>query len=215
MPKWESLDNKGLCGTKLKHLTVVIFQHLKPAVSCIKQSCDCAPACWKPPLCIGQNMVSVRWVVVIGEEVVMGIGLYSRWECSPLGLECRNVNSLVYLGQLDAVHFPSCPLGVSAAPQTFPLTAASYLHSTSTSLHSICYMSSFHFFFLSQRGFLQSTLWSHQSTEMALVGATSHIKVIRPPCLFQLPPWENIIRSTTLIKINSMWVTSSYHRLYV
>ena len=49
--------------------------------------------------------------------------------------------STFYLGQ-DAIHFPGCPFGTSTAPQTFPLTAASYLHTTSTSLLSICFMSS-------------------------------------------------------------------------
>jgi len=51
----------------------------------------------------------------------------------------------------------------------------------------------------SSRGYLQSTAWPHQSTEMALERATSHIKVTHPPCLFWLPPWENVNRSTTLI----------------
>jgi len=32
----------------------------------------------------------------------------------------------------------------------------------------------------------------HQSTEMALERVTSHIKVTSPPCLFQLPPYENV-----------------------
>ena len=43
---------------------------------------------------------------------------------------------------LDAIHFPGYPFGTSTAPQTFPLTAVSYLHTTSTSLLSICFMSS-------------------------------------------------------------------------
>jgi len=29
----------------------------------------------------------------------------------------------------------------------------------------------------------------------------SHIKVTHPPCLFQLSPWENVNRSTTLIYV--------------
>ena len=40
----------------------------------------------------------------------------------------------------------------------------------------------------SPRGFLQSTMWPHQSTEMALERAASHIKMTSLPCLFQLPP---------------------------
>jgi len=35
---------------------------------------------------------------------------------------------------LDAIHFPACSSGASAAPQTFTLIPASYSHSTSTSL---------------------------------------------------------------------------------
>jgi len=31
----------------------------------------------------------------------------------------------------------------------------------------------------------------HQSTKMTLERVTSHIKVTLPPCLFQLPLWEN------------------------
>ena len=38
---------------------------------------------------------------------------------------------------LNAVHILACPLGASAAQQTFTLTPTSYSHSTSTSLHSI------------------------------------------------------------------------------
>jgi len=41
-----------------------------------------------------------------------------------------------------------------------------------------------------------------------LKGTASHIKVTHPPCLFQLPPWENVNRSTT--PIHCMWVTSSH-----
>jgi len=49
--------------------------------------------------------------------------------------------------------------------------------------------------------FLPSTTQPHQSTEMTIGSAASH-KVTCPPCLFQLPPWENVNRSTALI--NSM-----------
>ena len=47
---------------------------------------------------------------------------------------------------LDAVHFPGCPTGTSAASQTFLLTVASYSHSTGTSLQSICFMNPFYSF---------------------------------------------------------------------
>jgi len=36
---------------------------------------------------------------------------------------------------------------------------------------------------------------------MALERAASHIKVTCSPCLFQLPPWENGNRLTTLIHV--------------
>jgi len=57
--------------------------------------------------------------------------------------------------------------------------------------------------------FLQSTVQPQQSTKITLERAASHIKVtcICPPCLFRLPTWENVNRSTTLI--NSMRVMSS------
>ena len=58
---------------------------------------------------------------------------------------------------LEAVQFPACLSSVSAAPQIFLLTAASYSHSTSTSLHSVCFMCS-----------------------LALERATSHLNVTRP-----------------------------------
>ena len=54
-------------------------------------------------------------------------------------------------------------------------------------------------FFLSPRGFLQSTPRPHHSTARPLERATRHIKVTHPPCLFWLRSWENINRSTTLI----------------
>ena len=114
--------------------------------------------------------------------------------------------------------FPACSSGTLAAPQTFTLTPASYSHSTSTSLHSIGFINSFCFFllfFLSQRGFLQSTVRPHQSTTRPLERVTSHIKGTRPPCLFQLPPWENLNRSTTLI--HSMWrhlINYSWEKLH-
>jgi len=111
---------------------------------------------------------------------------------------------------LGAIHFPGCPSRASAAPQTFLLTAASYSHSTSTILHSKCFMISSHFsFFLSPRGFLQSTAQSYQSTEiMTFERAASNIKVTCPPCLFWLPSWEYVTQSTTLI--NCMWVMLSH-----
>ena len=84
---------------------------------------------------------------------------------------------------VDAILFPACCPGVSAASQTFTLTAASYLHWTSTSLHSICFINSFLFFF-SPRGFLRSTAQPHQSTARPLERAPNHIQVTRPSSLF-------------------------------
>ena len=118
---------------------------------------------------------------------------------------------------MDAIHFPACSSGASAAPQTFTVTAASYWHWTSTSLHSIGFINSFlfffFFFFLSPKRNLQSTARPHQSTARPLERAASHIKVTHPPCLFQLSPWENVNRSTTLI--HHMWVMSSQYFLFL
>ena len=75
----------------------------------------------------------------------------------------------------------------------------------------VCLFVFFLFFFWSPRGFLQSTARPHPSTTRPLERAASHIKVTCPPCLFQLPPWENVNRSTTLI--HRMWVMSSYQLL--
>jgi len=38
-----------------------------------------------------------------------------------------------------------------------------------------------------------STAWPYQSTETTLARAASHSKVTYPPCLFWLPPWENVV----------------------
>ena len=113
-------------------------------------------------------------------------------------------------GQLSRVPWPGNSLMpftfslASAAPQTFTHTPSSYSHSTSTSLHSLGFINSFCFFFLSPRVFLQSTMQPHQSAAKPLERAASHIKVTCPPCLFWLPPWENVNQSTTLI--HCMWV---------
>ena len=132
------------------------------------------------------------------------------------GLECRKVNFLEYHGQgtrgchsLSSLLFRrfSSPINIH--------THCSYWHWTSTSLHSIGFINSFHFFLffsffflLSPKRILQSTAWPHQSTARPLERVASYIKVTRPPCLFQLPPWENVNRST--IPIYHMWVTSSH-----
>jgi len=57
------------------------------------------------------------------------------------------VNFLEYLGQgtLGCRSLSSLLLGPSEAPQTFTLTAASYWHWTSTSLHSRGFINSFFF----------------------------------------------------------------------
>ena len=57
---------------------------------------------------------------------------------------------------MDAIHFPASS-GASAAPQTFTftLTAASYWHWTSPSIHSIGFINSFHFFFKVLKGFFK------------------------------------------------------------
>jgi len=67
----------------------------------------------------------------------------------------------------------------------------------------------FPFFFRCWKISSKYPMQPHQSTEMAPERATSHIRVTHPPCLFWLPPWENVNRSTTLIY--SMWVMSSHY----
>ena len=106
---------------------------------------------------------------------------------------------------------PACSSGSSAAPQTFTLTLASYSHRTSTSLHSICFINPSIFFcsfsLLSSRGFLQSTAQPHQSTELALERAASHIKETHPPTLSRLLPQENVNRSNNYL----LYVTDVIH----
>ena len=64
------------------------------------------------------------------------------------------------------------------------------------------------FFFTSKR-ISSKYCMANQSTKMAHERAASHIKVTYPPCLFQLPPWGNVNRSTTLI--NNTLVMSSHN----
>jgi len=80
----------------------------------------------------------------------------------------------------------------------FTFTPASYSHSTST----------FNKLYHRITGFLQSTMRPHLSTARPLERAANHIKGTCPSCLFRLPPWENVNRSTTLM--HQMWVTLSY-----
>jgi len=76
-------------------------------------------------------------------------------------------------------------------------------HSLQQAIHT---QLAFNSLFLCPKGFLQSIMWRHQSTTRPLERAASHIKVTHPPCLFRLPSWENVNRSTTLI--HCMWVMS-------
>ena len=62
---------------------------------------------------------------------------------------------------MDATHFPVCSSGTSAASQTFTLTAASYWHWTSTSLHSIGFINSFSFFFSNKPKRMCCSSWKH------------------------------------------------------
>ena len=88
---------------------------------------------------------------------------------------------------LDAVHFPACSLGASAATHTFALT----LIATHTELahHYILYvlrtLSIQEDFFKVPHGHIKA---------LTLERVASHIKVttVPSPCLFQLPPWENV-----------------------
>ena len=107
--------------------------------------------------------------------------IYSLWHALDWGL----------LSKILA-HFPTCSLGIQQPHKH----SHSLQLATHTELTHHYGQYAWCWFFLSPRGFLQRTLWSHQSTDMALERATSHIKVTHLPCLFQLMPWENVDRST-------------------
>ena len=114
------------------------------------------------------------------------ISFFSKWANTKIGGGARKVSFLEYL----------CP-GNSWMPFTFQAALQAlqqphkHSHSLqlaihtepSTSLHSICFVSSlcFSFFIEVQIGFLQSTAQPHQSTEMAFERAASHIKLTPLP----------------------------------
>jgi len=60
-----------------------------------------------------------------------------KW-VGPKMLKSQLFDSILARELLDAVHYPACSSGASAASQTFTLTPASYTHWPRTSLHSIC-----------------------------------------------------------------------------
>ena len=83
-------------------------------------------------------------------------------------------------------------------------------HWTSTSLHSICFINSFCFFlkfYLSSRGFLQSTacMATSKRCKATWKDRRPH-QVTCPPCGFWLLSWEKVNRAMNLI--NSMRLPS-------
>ena len=83
------------------------------------------------------------------------------------------------------ITFPTCSLGTSAAHRhshSFQLATHTELahHYIQYALQTLPFKA---------EEFLQSTTWPHQSTEMTLERAASHIEVTCPPYLFQLLPW--------------------------
>ena len=79
----------------------------------------------------------------------------------------------------------------------------------STSLHSIGFINSFFFFFcffLSPRGFLQSTAWPHQSTARPLERASSHHQSDTPSLFI---PVATMGKCKQINNSNSLYVTSS------
>ena len=114
---------------------------------------------------------------------------------------CRRLFTFqAVLRPLQQTHKHSCSLHL----------AIQYSPSDSPSLHSISQNS----FLLKRKKKksvqtnLQSTARPHQSTDLKLERAASRIKERSPPCLFRLPPWENVNRSITLN--NCMRVMSSH-----
>ena len=101
------------------------------------------------------------------------------------GLECRKVNFLEYLGQgILRSHTTSKLAFKYFSSPTNIHTHSRYSHPTSTSLHLgtvslfLIFFIFYILFFEIQRGFLPSTVQPHQSTEMTLERATSHIKCV-------------------------------------
>ena len=77
---------------------------------------------------------------------------------------------------------------------TCRLQPKTHSHSDSPSLHSISQNSSLLKKKKSVQTNLQGTARPHQSTDLKLERAASRIKERSPPCLFRLPPWENVNR---------------------
>ena len=142
------------------------------------QSCPSVETC-PPPLQGRSNMPPVLYAQVCPDEVSDLRSVVAR-----LGNSWMPLTFYASLRALQQPHKHS---------QLFTLNQniAMYIQC------ALCALSAF--FPPSPRGFLQSTVGPHQSTEMALDKATSHIIVTHPSCFFWLPPWENVNRSTTLI----------------
>jgi len=108
---------------------------------------------------------------------------------------------------------PVCPSNDNYVPTPMLSSLLLGCFSSSTNIHQLAiHTESAHHYIQYDLGtlrFLQSTAATSKHQNDIWKGATSHIKVTRPPCLFQLPPWENVNRSTTLIY--STWVMSCHY----
>ena len=154
--------------------------------------------------------------------------IYSLWQAldwdllSKLPASMKMGRPTMLKGQLSRVS----RLGNSWMPFTFQpaLWALQQPHKHSQSLqqairielahHYIEYALSTLSTFCKYNRILQSTVRPHQSTEMALERVASHIKMTCLHCLFQLPPWENVNRSTTLIYHTWHLMNYSWEKLH-
>ena len=150
---------------------------------------------YKSTVCspLGQRVLATNLLPLTGPGLRPTVQHSSQYE-NGWRLECRKVNFIEYLGQGT--------LGCNSLSSLFFMRFSSptNIHTHSTNLVALNqHITTVNRLYQLFRGFLQSTVWPHQSTARPLERAASHIKVTRPPCLFQLPPWENANRSTTVI----------------
>ena len=109
---------------------------------------------------------------------------------------------------LDDIQFSS----PTNTPHGNQLVSFNYQSTTLTMLYELfLWLFFFLFFFLKSK---RISAWPHQSTIVILVRTASHIKVTRPPCLFQLLTWENVNRSVTLVR-STLYVSDVIHKLFI
>jgi len=142
-----------LTSCRLYHIHAVMYSQVSRKGHTCKQTASSPPTCSGGYAVTKMNVVSIPEIP--GQHIDKCIHLRfhagiqnSSYHENGHSLECQKVNFLEYLGQgtCGCHSLSSLLLGPSAAPQTFTLTAASYWHWTSTSLHSIRLTNSFPFF---------------------------------------------------------------------